>query len=85
MAEGKVVTASPTDETFEWGQQALFAAFGQGTPREGMIYAGVLFVIVFSWTAIGLVFTAILDVIFGILFLYNFGRAIVGWIRRRRS
>lgn len=83
MAETQTVTASPTDEPLDWIQQALFAAFGQGTPREGMIYSGIFFVLVFIWTAIGLVFTIFLDFIFAILFLYNFGRAVVGWWRAR--
>lgn len=78
---GETVTASPMDDPYEWVQQALFAAFGQGTPVEGMIYSGILFVVVFSWTAIGLVFTAVLDAIFALLFLFNLGRAIVSWIR----
>lgn len=82
---GEVVTESPGDDTLLWGQQALMASAGRGTPREGMVYSGILFVLVFSWTAIGLVFTIFLDVIFAILFLYNLGRAIYGAIQRRRS
>ena len=75
------VTASPANDPYEWVQQALFAAFGRGTPVEGMVYAGIFFVLVFSWTAIGLVFTIFLDVIFALLFLYNLGRAIVARIQ----
>lgn len=80
---GEIVTADPMSEPGEWVQQALFAAFGQGTPTEGMIFSGLLFVLVFTWTAIGLVFTIFLDIIFAILFLYNFARAIYAWYRSR--
>lgn len=75
----EIVTAEPMAEPGKWVQQALFAAFGQGTPTEGMVFSGLLFVLVFSWTAIGLVFTIVLDVIFAILFVYNFGRAVWAW------
>lgn len=77
----EVVTADPRTDTFQFVQQALFAAFGQGTPREGMIYAGILFVAVFLWTAIGLWFTVALDILFAILFVYNFARAVYGVLR----
>lgn len=78
-----IVTAEPMNEPGTWVQQALFAAFGAGTPREGMVFSGLLFVLVFSWTAIGLVFTIFLDVIFAVLFVYNFARAVAGWLRSR--
>ncbi|MCL9818325.1 hypothetical protein [Natronocalculus amylovorans] len=79
----EIVTADPRTQTFEWGQQALFAAFAQGTSVEGMIYSGVLFVLVFLWTAIGLWFTIFLDIIFATLFMFNLARAIYHWWRGR--
>lgn len=79
----RVITASPSEDPGTWIWQAIQAAFAQGTPVEGMIASGVLFVLVVAWTAIGFVFTVFLDIIFGILFLVNAGRFLVQWFRER--
>lgn len=77
-----VVTASPQSEPFEWVQQALFAAFGAGTPLEQMVFSFIFFVLAFVWTAIGLVFTAILDVLFAFLFFVGLARFLLAESRR---
>lgn len=74
----EIVTAKPLESPGLWAQQALLAAFGQGTPAEGMAFSLALFMASFLMS-FPLPVTIIFDVILGFAFLFNFGRAVWAW------
>lgn len=65
----EAVTADWKSEPVTFGAQALFAAFGGGTPREQIVWSLIASIGAYVSTALSLGATAILVVLFALTFL----------------
>lgn len=80
----ETVTASPQDDPFEFGQQAVWAIF-TGEPDEQMVYSFLGGIVAWVATALSAGATAFLIIIFTITFFIGLTRYIIRWLLSLRG
>lgn len=62
------------EEPLKWAEERLFLAFGYGSPAEQMVYSGLLALVAYLASPIGLFVTVGIGILFTVTFLIGVAR-----------